>query len=88
MTPLACTSARRSFLLPLVQVGNVYIKFRDEEAAAKALQVRPVKPSLFHSIACGRHCDIARNMRAFSTQALQGRYYDGRPIIAEFSPVS
>ncbi|GAX81834.1 hypothetical protein CEUSTIGMA_g9262.t1 [Chlamydomonas eustigma] len=39
-------------------VGNVYIKFKDEEAAAKALQ------------------------------GLQGRYYDGRPIIAEFSPVT
>jgi splicing factor U2AF subunit len=39
-------------------VGNVYIKFRDEEACAGALQ------------------------------ALQGRYYDGRPIIAEFSPVT
>ena len=39
-------------------VGNVYIKFRDEEAAARSLQ------------------------------ALQGRFYDGRPIIAEFSPVT
>ena len=39
-------------------VGNVYIKFREEEACAAALQ------------------------------ALQGRYYDGRPIIAEFSPVT
>lgn len=39
-------------------VGNVYVKFRDEEAAAKALQ------------------------------ALQGRFYGGRPIIAEFSPVT
>ena len=39
-------------------VGNVYVKFRDEEAAAKALQ------------------------------ALQGRYYAGRPIQAEFSPVT
>jgi splicing factor U2AF subunit len=39
-------------------VGNVYIKFRDEEA-------------------CGR-----------AVQALQGRFYDGRPIIVEFSPVT
>ncbi|GFR51361.1 hypothetical protein Agub_g13785 [Astrephomene gubernaculifera] len=39
-------------------VGNVYAKFRDEEAAARALQ------------------------------ALQGRYYDGRPIVVEFSPVT
>eukprot|EP00199_Chlamydomonas_sp_CCMP681_P006553 CAMPEP_0119107002 /NCGR_PEP_ID=MMETSP1180-20130426/7892_1 /TAXON_ID=3052 ORGANISM="Chlamydomonas cf sp, Strain CCMP681" /NCGR_SAMPLE_ID=MMETSP1180 /ASSEMBLY_ACC=CAM_ASM_000741 /LENGTH=223 /DNA_ID=CAMNT_0007092423 /DNA_START=41 /DNA_END=708 /DNA_ORIENTATION=+ len=39
-------------------VGNVYIKFKDENEAAKALQ------------------------------AFQGRYYNGRPIIAEFSPVT
>ncbi|GLC47071.1 hypothetical protein PLESTM_002022100 [Pleodorina starrii] len=39
-------------------VGNVYAKFRDEDAAARALQ------------------------------ALQGRYYDGRQIIIEFSPVT
>ncbi|GIL67981.1 hypothetical protein Vafri_21235 [Volvox africanus] len=39
-------------------VGNVYAKFRDEDAAARALQ------------------------------ALQGRYYDGRPIVVEFSPVT
>eukprot|EP00775_Hariotina_reticulata_P005245 gene5245-5480_t len=39
-------------------VGNVYVKFRDEEGAAKALQ------------------------------ALQGRYYAGRPVNAEFSPVT
>ncbi|KAG2437649.1 hypothetical protein HYH02_011288 [Chlamydomonas schloesseri] len=39
-------------------VGNVYAKFRDEDAAARALT------------------------------ALQGRYYDGRPIIVEFSPVT
>lgn len=39
-------------------VGNVYVKFRDEESAAKALQ------------------------------ALQGRYYAGRPVNAEFSPVT
>lgn len=39
-------------------VGNVYVKFRDEEAAARALQ------------------------------ALQGRFYAGRPILAEFSPVT
>ncbi|CAD7701123.1 unnamed protein product [Ostreobium quekettii] len=39
-------------------VGNVYVKFRDEESAAKALQ------------------------------ALQGRFYAGRPILAEFSPVT
>lgn len=39
-------------------VGNVYAKFADEEAAAKALQ------------------------------ALQGRFYAGRPILAEFSPVT
>lgn len=39
-------------------VGNVYVKFRDEEAAARALQ------------------------------SLQGRFYGGRPIIAEFSPVT
>ena len=35
-------------------VGNVYIKFREEESCAAALQ------------------------------ALQGRFYDGRPIIVEF----
>jgi splicing factor U2AF subunit len=39
-------------------VGNVYAKFREEEAAAKALA------------------------------SLQGRYYNGRPILAEFSPVT
>ena len=39
-------------------VGNVYVKFRDETAAAAALQ------------------------------ALTGRYYNGRPIMAEFSPVT
>lgn len=39
-------------------VGNVYVKFKDEESAAKALQ------------------------------ALQGRYYAGRPVNAEFSPVT
>mmetsp|Transcript_15862 Transcript_15862/g.34225 ORF Transcript_15862/g.34225 Transcript_15862/m.34225 type:complete len:280 (-) Transcript_15862:10-849(-) len=39
-------------------VGNVYVKFKDEEACAQALQI------------------------------LQGRFYDGRPIIAEFSPVT
>ncbi len=39
-------------------VGNVYAKFRDEEAAAKALAT------------------------------LQGRFYNGRPIVAEFSPVT
>eukprot|EP00877_Chromochloris_zofingiensis_P009904 jgi/Chrzof1/5167/Cz15g14020.t1 len=39
-------------------VGNVYVKFKDEESAARALQ------------------------------AMQGRYYAGRPILAEFSPVT
>mmetsp|Transcript_27229 Transcript_27229/g.69949 ORF Transcript_27229/g.69949 Transcript_27229/m.69949 type:complete len:274 (+) Transcript_27229:335-1156(+) len=39
-------------------VGNVYVKFRDETAAAAALG------------------------------ALTGRYYNGRPIAAEFSPVT
>eukprot|EP00798_Chlamydomonas_sp_ICE-L_P019912 gene19912-26615_t len=39
-------------------VGNVYVKFREEEHCAAALQ------------------------------ALQGRYYGGRPIQAEFSPVT
>ena len=39
-------------------IGNVYVKFKDEEAAAKALE------------------------------ALRGRYYDGRPIAVEFSPVT
>ncbi|OEL16957.1 Splicing factor U2af small subunit A [Dichanthelium oligosanthes] len=39
-------------------IGNVYVQFREEEQAARALQ------------------------------ALQGRYYSGRPIIAEFSPVT
>lgn len=39
-------------------VGNVYIKFRDEESAARCLQ------------------------------GLQGRYYAGRPVNAEFSPVT
>eukprot|EP00967_Tisochrysis_lutea_P119767 scaffold195776_cov20-Tisochrysis_lutea.AAC.2 len=39
-------------------VGNVYVKFREEESAAKALA------------------------------AFQGRYYNGRPIICEFSPVT
>lgn len=39
-------------------VGNVYVKFRDEEAAAKAVK------------------------------GLQGRYYAGKPIQAEFSPVT
>lgn len=45
-------------VLPAVQVGNVYVKFRNEED-------------------CARAC-----------QALQGRYYNGRPIVAEFSPVT
>lgn len=39
-------------------VGNVYIKFRDEESAARCLQ------------------------------GLQGRFYAGRPVNAEFSPVT
>jgi splicing factor U2AF subunit len=39
-------------------VGSVYVKFSDEEAAARALQ------------------------------ALQGRFYNGRPINVEFSPVT
>jgi splicing factor U2AF subunit len=39
-------------------VGNVYVKFRDEECAAKALM------------------------------SVQGRYYAGRPIQIEFSPVT
>jgi splicing factor U2AF subunit len=39
-------------------VGNVYVKFRDEESAARALQ------------------------------ALQGRYYAGKPVQVEFSPVT
>lgn len=39
-------------------VGNVYIKFRDEESAARCLQ------------------------------GLQNRYYAGRPVNAEFSPVT
>ncbi|KAM0838258.1 hypothetical protein ACQ4PT_061093 [Festuca glaucescens] len=39
-------------------IGNVYVSFREEDQAAKALQ------------------------------ALQGRFYSGRPIIAEFSPVT
>ncbi|KAL4451703.1 hypothetical protein ABPG75_007365 [Micractinium tetrahymenae] len=39
-------------------VGNVYVKFRDEEEAARALQ------------------------------GMQGRYYAGKPIVAEFSPVT
>jgi hypothetical protein len=39
-------------------VGNVYVKFREEEAAAKALM------------------------------GIQGRYYAGRPIQIEFSPVT
>lgn len=39
-------------------VGNVYIKFREEEAAGKAFQI------------------------------MQGRFYAGRPIICEFSPVT
>ncbi|KAJ9522680.1 hypothetical protein QJQ45_019766, partial [Haematococcus lacustris] len=39
-------------------VGNVYVKFREEEAAAAAVA------------------------------ALQGRFYNGRPIIIEFSPVT
>uniref|UniRef100_A0A0D9XF58 C3H1-type domain-containing protein n=1 Tax=Leersia perrieri TaxID=77586 RepID=A0A0D9XF58_9ORYZ len=39
-------------------IGNVYVQFREEDQAAKALQ------------------------------ALTGRYYSGRPIIVEFSPVT
>lgn len=39
-------------------VGNVYVKFREEESAAKALM------------------------------GLQGRYYAGKPIVVEFSPVT
>ncbi|KAL6844747.1 hypothetical protein ACP4OV_025406 [Aristida adscensionis] len=39
-------------------VGNVYVQFREEEQAARALR------------------------------ALQGRFYSGRPIVAEFSPVT
>lgn len=39
-------------------MGNVYVKFKDEEAAEKALN------------------------------ALRGRYYDGRPILVEYSPVT
>ncbi|XP_027361158.1 splicing factor U2af small subunit B [Abrus precatorius] len=39
-------------------IGNVYVQFREEDQAAKALQ------------------------------ALHGRFYSGRPIIADFSPVT
>lgn len=39
-------------------VGNCYVKFRDEEAAARALQL------------------------------FQARFYAGKPIVAEFSPVT
>ncbi|KAI3437796.1 hypothetical protein D9Q98_000243 [Chlorella vulgaris] len=39
-------------------VGNVYVKFKDEEEAARALQ------------------------------GMQGRYYAGKPIVVEFSPVT
>lgn len=39
-------------------VGNVYVKFRDEEGAAKAMQ------------------------------GLRGRYYAGKPVQVEFSPVT
>ncbi|KAG8057230.1 hypothetical protein GUJ93_ZPchr0002g24464 [Zizania palustris] len=39
-------------------IGNVYVQFREEDQAAKALQ------------------------------SLTGRFYSGRPIIAEFSPVT
>eukprot|EP00735_Rhodelphis_limneticus_P012714 TRINITY_DN6048_c0_g1::TRINITY_DN6048_c0_g1_i1::g.25630::m.25630 TRINITY_DN6048_c0_g1::TRINITY_DN6048_c0_g1_i1::g.25630 ORF type:complete len:419 (+),score=6.79,sp/Q6AUG0/U2AFB_ORYSJ/64.13/1e-83,zf-CCHC/PF00098.18/2.7e-08,zf-CCHC/PF00098.18/3.3e-07,zf-CCCH/PF00642.19/2.4e-06,zf-CCCH/PF00642.19/7.2e-05,RRM_5/PF13893.1/1e-10,RRM_1/PF00076.17/2.6e+03,RRM_1/PF00076.17/1.2e-08,RRM_6/PF14259.1/0.00018,RRM_6/PF14259.1/8.9e+03,DUF1777/PF08648.7/0.00049,Nup35_RRM_2/PF14605.1/0.0017,zf-CCHC_3/PF13917.1/4. len=39
-------------------VGNVYVKYEDEEDAQKALE------------------------------ALKGRYYNGRPIVVEFSPVT
>uniref|UniRef100_J3MYR7 Uncharacterized protein n=1 Tax=Oryza brachyantha TaxID=4533 RepID=J3MYR7_ORYBR len=39
-------------------IGNVYVQFREEDQAARALQ------------------------------ALTGRYYSGRPIIVEFSPVT
>jgi len=39
-------------------IGNVYVKFKEEEAAAKAVE------------------------------CLRGRYYDGRPILVEFSPVT
>lgn len=39
-------------------VGNVYIKFRDEDSAARCIQ------------------------------GLAGRYYAGRPVNAEFSPVT
>jgi splicing factor U2AF subunit len=39
-------------------VGNVYVKFKEEEAAGKA------------------------------AAALMGRYYNGRPIVVEFSPVT
>lgn len=39
-------------------VGNVYLKYMDEESAAKCLS------------------------------AMQGRFYNGRPVMAEFSPVT
>lgn len=39
-------------------IGNVYVQFKEEDQATKALQ------------------------------ALQGRFYNGRPIIVEFSPVT
>ena len=66
-TPTTCAHARahtythaRTHTPPprATQVGNVYVKFREEESAAKAVA------------------------------ALQGRYYNGRPILIEFSPVT
>lgn len=93
-------------------VGNVYIKFRDEEAAAKALQVgegesmRRVSHGVHgppHAVGGGASfCYTGHRMattlcfaallpdslRPSRLQALQGRYYDGRPIIVEFSPVT
>eukprot|EP00887_Chlorella_sp_A99_P001856 scaffold19.g1856.t1 len=53
-------------------VGNVYVKFHDEECAAQALQAS----------------FLTATSSLLYARGLQGRYYAGKPIVVEFSPVT
>lgn len=92
-------------------VGNVYVKFRDENAAALAVQGLQVsfmnldltmqRPVTSSSACLGspRTCNSYAFQFKFPSLSLcvseatrfdceQGRFYGGRPIIVEFSPVT
>lgn len=62
-------------------VGNVYVKFRDEDAAAKALQ------ALQGRFYAGTHLHLFIPY-LFILDQLNNFFFSGRPILAEFSPVT